>query len=153
MAVWVIILSQVDLWGSAWWESLSTQLVGPVPDHLLPLPVLDLQGHHHLHLLRQPHCPVFLHCSRTKKPNSGGGVASSGSASLFAQVTHSIIESNDWGGHTSSRNIGLGIFCAFSLFRPLCPGGPSPNSALSSRLGASRMGMRRNWRSAYRTRG
>jgi len=40
-----------------------------------------------------------------------------------------------------------------SLFRPFCPGGPSQNSAVSSRLGASRMGMRRNWRSAYRARG
>jgi len=39
-----------------------------------------------------------------------------------------------------------------SLFRPFCPGGESQNSAVS-RFGASRMGMRRNWRSTYRARG
>jgi len=36
-----------------------------------------------------------------------------------------------------------------SLFRPFCPGGASQKSADMLRLGTSRMGMRRNWRSTY----
>jgi len=39
-----------------------------------------------------------------------------------------------------------------SLFRPFCPGGASQKSSVDSkmlRLGASRMGMRRKWRSTY----
>lgn len=43
-----------------------------------------------------------------------------------------------------------------SLFRPFCPGGPTQKSAAntnSTRLGTSRMGMRRNWGATYRARG
>jgi len=69
--------------GGAWRKSLSPQPVRPLPDHLFPLPVLD---HHLHHLLRRPHCQVFLHCSGTKKPNFDSlGIASSGSASLLPQ--------------------------------------------------------------------
>jgi len=43
-----------------------------------------------------------------------------------------------------------------SLFRPFCPGGPTQKSAVDTnltRLGTSRMGMRRIWGATYRARG